>query len=382
MMSVGIRSIAVRLPSTIRTNDYYRKKFPTIVRELEDKSARASVFDDPNATKSHDAWEIEMASYSTDPFRGSVERRRLGPGETPLSLEQGAAEEALAAAGLRPEDVDLLICSSFIPENVNLGDATYLAQRLGLRSSAFNIESACSGTIVSLQTACSMVRAGEYHNVLVVVCSTYSTRATAETVAPFWLLGDGAGAFVVGQVERGRGLLGVKSVHTGESCGLISFVAGDNHNGEPLIRARAEPGAGKVMRDTAARVLPVCCHGAAEAAGVTLSDIDFFVFNTPVAWFDRFASRVLEIDPAKTLTTFPIYGNMSLALTTTNLYHAAKAGLIREGSLVLLFSIGSASSAAAAVMRWSRVGLGPEPAPSPQFGPFMQQPTLEIGASA
>jgi len=362
-MSVGFRSLAVRFPSIIRTNEYYRKRYPEVVSALE-KQVERFLFDDPNATGSNSPWDIEMAPYLRDPFRGAVERRRLGPDDAPLALAEQAATDALVAAGMLPEQVDIVISSSMIPAHLHIGDATFLAQRLGVRGAAFNIESTCNGTVVALQTACALVRAGECRNVLVVVNSTYASRATEESDPSFWPMGDGAGAFVVGPVESGNGLLGVKSIHTGETCGALTFVALNNPGEDPSIRVEVAPGAGKMMRDSVLRALPECCHGAAEAARVKLSDIDFFVFNTPMAWFHSFAARALDIDPAKTLTTFPLYGNISLALTTANLYHAARASSIREGSLVMLFGLGSSSSVGAAVLRWGEVALGPAPAPS------------------
>jgi 3-oxoacyl-[acyl-carrier-protein] synthase-3 len=215
--------------------------------------------------------------------------------------------------------------------------------------------------VIALRTAAALVQAGEHERVLVVVSATYS-RAMDESDVLSWFLGDGAGAFLVAREQPGHGILGSLSVHTAETCGSLFWQAVNDPSGNPRMQIKAAPGSGKMLRDSSVPALRSCCLGAADAAGVALSDIDFFVFNTPVAWFHTFAARALEIDPEKTLTTFPLYGNMGPALTTANLYHAAAEGRIREGSLVLVFGIGSVSSAAATVMRWGRVGLGPAPA--------------------
>jgi 3-oxoacyl-[acyl-carrier-protein] synthase-3 len=379
MTPVGIRSIAVRFPSIVRTNEYYSERFPEVIKALEEQAIK-HVFNGADATELRNSWDIEMAPYMRDPFRGAVERRLLGPGETTLSLEQQAAEEALAAANMRPEEVDLLICSSFVPERHGIGDAALLAGRLGLGGAAFNQESACASALVALQTACALVRSGEYRNVLVVVSTTYS-RVNDEADVMSWWLGDGAGAFLVGPVETDYGLLAVKSLHTADTCNTFYMGLTKSPDGEPVVRMRAEAGTAKVLRDASQRVLQACCVGAAEAAGVRLRDIDFFVFNTPIAWYHQYAVRALEVDPAKTLTTYTAYANVGSALPVVNLYHAAEAGLVREGSLVLVYAIGSVSSAAAAVMRWSKVGLGSMPAPSPALIKAGLVPSLQLSVA-
>ncbi|MFC4943050.1 3-oxoacyl-ACP synthase III family protein [Pseudonocardia sp. GCM10023141] len=359
MLSVGIRSIAVEFPSVVRTNDYWRARYPDVLADAEQKTL-AQVFNPTDPTAASADFDTEMRPYLADVFRGTVERRALGPGETTLLLEERAARKALDAAGLAPADVDLMICCSFLPEHLGLGDAAFLAQRLGLTGSAWNVESTCSGALVALQTASALVRAGEYRTVLVVVSCTYS-RVMDETDTLSWFLGDGAGAYVVGEVPAGQGLLAVNSVHTGETCGAFRWDL-DVHEGAPRIAVRAGTNSGRALRDTSSPVLRHCCLGAVEKAGLAISDIDFLVCNTPLAWYDRFAARALRIDPARTLTTYPRYANIGPALTTTNLYEAASTGMIKEGSLVLLFTVGTVSTAGAAVMRWGDVGLGPAPA--------------------
>jgi 3-oxoacyl-[acyl-carrier-protein] synthase-3 len=118
-----------------------------------------------------------------------------------------------------------------------------------------------------------------------------------------------------------------------------------------------DPNAGRVMRDSAADQLRTCVHGVLARAGAKLDDVSFFIFNTPVAWFARFCARTLGIDPERTISVYPSYGNMGAALTTANLYHAAHAGKIRRGDLVLVYAIGSTSTAGATLMRWGDVAL-------------------------
>ena len=359
-LSVGMRSLAVAFPSVIRTNDYYREKYPDVVAEVESKALARLWKGAEHAEKN--LFSQEMQPYLRDPFRGAVERRVLGPGETALSLETRAATDALKAAGVEAKDIDLVIVASFLPDQVGVGNAPRLAEALGMRCAAWNLETACSGSVVGFQTASGLVQSGQYRNVLVVTSCTYS-RYVDERDTLSWFLGDGAGAFVVGQVEDGYGFLGGKSIHSADTCGTFSYELDiDEETGTPKISMIASSKTGRVLAETATFYVREVCLGAAQAAGVSLSDIDFFIFHTPMPWFVPFAARALEIDPAKTVCTNKFYGNTGPALMPANLHYAVQTGRIKRGDLVLLQSIGSASSAGAVVMRWNAPGLGPSPA--------------------
>ncbi|NER32064.1 MAG: 3-oxoacyl-ACP synthase, partial [Symploca sp. SIO1C4] len=120
----------------------------------------------------------------------------------------------------------------------------------------------------------------------------------------------------------------------------------------------------KLIRDHTKRFLCDCIEGAAAAAGLTLNQIDFFVFSTPFAWFISLCINVLGIDPERTINLYPNYANIGAALPATNLYYAAQLGKFRENSIVLLFSIGASSTAGATVMRWGNVALAPASSPN------------------
>src|SRR5207302_10391987 len=128
--------IAVSLPETVRTNDYYKERYPDQVAALAEKSLGKLWKKDAVTGEAHakpartDAFSVEMAAYLDDPFRGTVERRVVRPGETALSLEKSAAERALGAAKMSANDVDLMIVSSFQPDQLGVGNAAFLARAL------------------------------------------------------------------------------------------------------------------------------------------------------------------------------------------------------------------------------------------------------------
>lgn len=355
----GMRSLAVAFPEQMHRNAYWQDLHPEMVERAE-RSALARLWATSESAASRSLFEQEMAPFLGDPFRGGVERRVLGEGETSLALELRAARDALAAAQMDADDVDLVIDVSFRPDTWGVGNAVVLARELDVDVPAWNLETACSGSVVAFHTACDLVRSGAYRNVLVVVSCTYS-RDIELTDTLSWFLGDGAGAFVVGRLPVGHGCLGHRTINSRETCKTFAYALHADETGEVRVRMGASPETGRVLHDTAEPYLQTCCRGAADRAGVALEDIDFFVFNTPTAWYASFCARALGIPRQKTISTYGRYANIGPALMPANLYHALASERIRPGDLVLLYSVGSSSSVSAAVMRWSEARLGPSP---------------------
>ena len=357
MRSAGIRALAVQLPTTARTNDYWRVHHPELVAAHE-RASLARVFGTADeAAPTAEPFDAEMAAYLADPFRGTVVRRVLtGPS---LALEAAAARAALAAVGLTARDIDLAIVTSFLPDQPGVGNAAFLARELGLRAPAWNLESTCSSALVALQVACAHVRAGDHARVLVVVSCAYS-RVADPRDSLAWFFGDGAGAFVVTAVPAGEGVLGAGTIHTAETCDTFAYhLVGD------AIQIGASKHTSRILRETAGDYLRACCDRALASAGVALGDIALFSFNTPTAWYARTCARVLGVPLERTVDTYPVYANVGPALMPINLHHAARAGRIAAGDLVLVFTVGSVGTASAAVMRWGDVALGPA-VPNPE----------------
>jgi 3-oxoacyl-[acyl-carrier-protein] synthase-3 len=347
----GLKSLAVRFPNTVRTNDYYRNKHPDIVAAAEQRALARLWSKDRLGS---DPFAAAMEPYITDPFRGTVERRVLAPGETALSLEVPVARNALAAMGMSPSDVDMILVCSFLPDQLGVGNAAFLARELGVRRPAWNLESSCSSALIAYQTACALVQSRQCKNVLVVISCTYS-RVTDDTDTLGWFLGDAAGAFVVGAVGKNEGLLGQTTINTTETCDTFYYRA------EPRVRIQCTPSTGRILHETALGYLSECCDGALKSAGLKRRDVDFFVFNTPTAWHADFATRALGIEPARTIDTYPLYANVGPALPLVNAHRAASLGRIKRGDVVLFYSVGSVSTTSAVVTRWSDVALFPVP---------------------
>ena len=358
---VGIRSLALSFPNLIRTNDYWIEKSPNLVAQNKPRRVRLPRPAEPSDNSGLDIWSQEVAPYLPDPFRGSIERRVLAPDESALMLEYQAAKDALDAAQLSPDQVELAIVASLFPEQIGPGNAAYLAHKLELNCPAWNLESTCSSAIIALQNAGALVRSGEYRNVLVVVSHIGSNSVDEEDTLS-WSIGDGAGAFVVDSLQPNQGILGTKIVPTAATCGAYSYELVTDAQGKARMRTRTGENA-SMLAETAVDFVRNCCEGAAAAAGVTLDQIDFFAFNSPTAWYASVCTRALGINPERTINLYPRYANIGPVFAIANLYHAAQSGKIRENDLVLVYTNGAAATAAATVMRWGDVALASVPAP-------------------
>lgn len=353
-MALGIKAVAYAVPEEVRGNDFWYERYPELVASAEERTlARVWARRDAEA---RNLFDETMEPFLGDLFRGAVERRILAEGETSLGLETLAARRALAAARWTPGEVDLLLLTSFIPDQAGPGNAAYLVRDLGLRCPGINIESACSSTLVSLNTAVGLIASGQYRNALVVSSCSYSRFAPPwDTLS--WFMGDGAGAILVGQVPEGRGWVAAHTIHTAASCGTFSLemVVED---GQAVHRMVASKDTGRVMNETAEPCMREVCMGALEKAGIGIEDLACMVTNTPTAWFANFASRVLGIPRDRIVSTYERFANTGPVLIPMNLHETMRQGMLRDGDWVLLYAIGSVSTAVATVVRWSDAALG------------------------
>lgn len=357
--AIGISSLALSFPKLIRTNDYWREKFPELAVPTRTRRRRL-----PKNASIHSEgfkiWSQEVAPYLDDPFRGNVERRVLSHDETSLMLEYRAATEAIEAAKLELGDIDLVISSSLFAQPFRVGN-TPLTQQLNLNCPAWNIESTCSSALVALQNARALVQTGEYRNVLVVV-SQSASHTVDDTDTLSRSMGDGAGAFVVSSLAPNQGILGTKIVSTAVTSGAYVHELVTDAQGRSRIRTQIGENT-SMLAETAVDFVRTCCQGAVAATGLSLDNIDFFAFNTPTPWYASVCVRALNIDPERTINLYSQYANIGLVFPLANLYHAARSRKLKENDLVLVYTNGAGATAGAMVMRWGDVALGTPPAP-------------------
>ncbi|KIG14306.1 3-oxoacyl-[acyl-carrier-protein] synthase, KASIII [Enhygromyxa salina] len=352
-----IASVGVAFPEDVRTNDWWEHHHPQLVAQHRE-ALLAKVWADhtwpPTGASTYDQC---IAPYLEDPFRGTVERRWMGPDDSAQSMELAAAKAAMDAGGFAGADIDLVLVNALRTDSHVIGDGAYLMQKLGMRTPAINFESACSSAVVGFHLASDLIRAGRYRRIMVIACSTY-TRDVDPDNSFSWFLGDGAAAVVVEAApDPEHGLLGAHTIPTLETCGIfyheLALV-----DGAPRLMIRASRRAGKAIRDNSEAYLRTCVDGALSEAGVRLDDIKFLVVNTPTAWYAQFCAKVLGFEMSQIVDNYPRFANCGPALWANNLHTAVSEGRVAPGDLVLGYSIGSVSTASAVVFRAGEIAVG------------------------
>jgi 3-oxoacyl-[acyl-carrier-protein] synthase-3 len=344
MIRAAVRAVAVQFRAERRTNDWYRAHQPDRVAKAEASGLARAFSIEGEATGSFDR---AMAAYVADPFRGATTRFVLGPGETCLDLELRAARAALEASG--DPSFDLLLCTSWLPERfVAPGNAVFHAAALGTQAPAYNVETACSGASACLQLAHGMVQSGLHRRVLCVASSTNSRQARGSLG---WISSDVAAAVVVEGARDGEGLLGACMTNTAATNDVFvnELVVEDDR---AVVRMRVgDHGAAALRQGSGAELVRATCLEALSRAGVRLDAIDYFAFSTPLAWSAQMSADALGVDPSRTIDLFARYANVGAPFPFVHLHEAARAGRIPPGALVLVFTVGSTSSAGAVVLR-------------------------------
>ncbi len=273
---------------------------------------------------------------------GIAERRIAGPGETASSMGEKASRMALEAAGLVPEDIDLIIVGTGTPDRVFPSTACLLQHRLGIRQcAAFDVQAACSGFIFALSVADQYIRAGTARRVLVVGSELNSRLLDWSDRSTCILFGDGAGAAVLGVSDR-PGLLSTHIHSDGQYQDLLyvpnSIVTGDSGTGEddtPYIKMQGNE-VFKVAVNTLGRIV----DETLEANGLQKSDVDWLVPHQANIRIIAATAKKLKMPMEQVVVTVERQGNTSAASIPLALDEAIRDGRIQRGQTVLMEAFG------------------------------------------
>lgn len=161
------------------------------------------------------------------------ERRWTGPDQSTADLAEAAARQALERAGVRPDQLDLIVISTDTPEFVSPSTASVLQHRLGAtRAGTFDINTACAGFVTALDMGAKYIRADEqYQYVLIIGAYNMSKYLNLEDKKTVTLFADGAGAVLLRRDNGagGRGLLASRLLTEGQYNGWMGIYAGGAH---------------------------------------------------------------------------------------------------------------------------------------------------------
>ncbi len=286
-------------------------------------------------------------------------RRVIGPADSLAALATEAGAKAIAAAGLDPTAIDLIILATSTPDDL-FGTAGVVQAGLGAtRAVAFDLTAACSGFVFGLVTAAQFVRTGVYQNILLIGADVLSRWVDWGDRRTCILFGDGAGAVVL-QANPVDQLLGF-SLH---SDGQLNHQLNLNYVPEPkpfLPDVELSQGQyqtvtmnGQEVYRFAVKRVPEVIEKALFEAGFTTADIDWLVLHQANQRILDAAATRLKIAPEKVLSNLANYGNTSAATIPIVLDESARQGKIQPGQVLALAGFGAGLSWGAAIVRWGR----------------------------
>jgi 3-oxoacyl-[acyl-carrier-protein] synthase-3 len=262
---------------------------------------------------------------------GIAERRWADPDETIVDMAEQAASKALAASGVSSADVDLVLVATCTMPTPVPSAAPNLASRLGIEApGAYDISSGCSGFVYAINAASAAVLTGQARNVLVVASERFSGWLDMADRSTCVILGDGAGACVIGAADAP----GLGPVVWGSDGALYDSVAIDERT--RFFRQEGQT----VYRWATGEMAPIAIE-ACRRAGVALEDIKAFVpHQANLRIIDALARRI-GLPNAIVARDIVTSGNTSAATIPIALSRMVEAGEIPSGAPVLLLGFGS-----------------------------------------
>jgi 3-oxoacyl-[acyl-carrier-protein] synthase-3 len=271
---------------------------------------------------------------------GIAERRWADPDETVVDMAEQAGSKALAGSGISNADVDLVLVATCTLDSPVPAAAPTLAYRLGINApGAYDVNSGCSGFVYALNAAAAAVQTGQARNALVVAAERFSGWIDMTDRSTCIILGDGAGAAVVGPADT-PGIGPVVWGSDGEQAQTVTI--------DKETRFFQQEGQ-TVYRWATGQMAPIAVE-ACRRAGVALEDIAVFVPHQANLRIIDALTRRIGLPNAIVARDIVTSGNTSAATIPLALSRMVEAGEIPSGAPVLILGFGSGLAYAGQVL--------------------------------
>src|ERR1700730_11606545 len=287
--------------------------------------------------------------------RTGIRQRHVASEDEPTSrLGQLAAEAALAEAGIKATELDLVIVATSTPDSTFPAVATQIQALLGMTNgAAFDVQAVCSGFIFALAAADKFLASGSHRRALVIGAETFSRLLDWTDRRTCVLFGDGAGAVVL-EAQPGHG--------TAQDRGVLTTPLRSDGRHRDKLYVDGGPSttrttghlrmAGReVFRHAVGMVTDVVSQ-AFEATGTCAGDLDWFVPHQANRRIIDASAEKLGIAPIKVVVTIDLHGNTSAASIPLALALARNDGRIKPGDLVMIEAMGGGFTWASALIVW------------------------------
>jgi 3-oxoacyl-[acyl-carrier-protein] synthase-3 len=271
--------------------------------------------------------------------RTGIRQRHIAePSQTASDLAVEASRAALVAAGIVPQEIDLIIVATATPDYIFPSTACIMQAKLGIKGcAAFDIQAVCSGFVYALAIADKMIRSGQHRCALIVGTEVYSRILDWKDRGTAVLFGDGAGAVIL-RADSKPGIMASVLHADGSYVDILSVpgnVCGGKIVGSPFLQMD-----GQAVFKFAVKVLDEVARETLALCGLTPSDIDWLIPHQANARILEATARKLGIDLSKLVVTVDRHGNTSAASVPLALDVAIRDGRIKPGHKVLLQGVG------------------------------------------
>jgi 3-oxoacyl-[acyl-carrier-protein] synthase-3 len=301
--------------------------------------------------------DLEKVLDTTDVWirerTGISERRIARKDETSGDMAEVAAQRAITAAGISPEDVGLLIVGTTTPDLVFPSTACLLQARLGLPDcGAMDVNAACSGFMYALSIADKYIRCGDVKTALVIGVDKLSAMTDWDDRGTAVLFGDGAGAVVL-QASDEAGILSTHIHAAGRHSDLLSVDVGVSTG------FKAEKGGGIRIQMKGNEVFKVAVRTLGRIVDETLehnnmkkSELDWLIPHQANLRIISATAKKLGMTMEQVVVTVDRHGNTSAGSVPLALDEAVRSGKIKRGEILLLEAFGGGFTWASALIKF------------------------------
>jgi 3-oxoacyl-[acyl-carrier-protein] synthase-3 len=284
-------------------------------------------------------------------------RHIAAPGETTSDLAVEAARKALDAAGIAPEQLDLIVCATLTSDTPIPSTAVWVQRKLGIGAPAFDVNAACAGFSYALSTGTAFIESGQAETVLVIGSEVLSSVMDYTDRTTCILFGDGAGAVVLRPSES-PGVLGSVLGADGRAAEILIIPAGGSARPASHETVDARDHAirmpnGREVFKRAVVEMTNACRELLEKSGYTPEDVDVLIPHQANARILIAVAERLGVPLDKAVVDVETVGNTSAASIPIALDRAWRAGRVKVGDLVLLTSFGAGLAWGANLIRWT-----------------------------
>ncbi|GAB4393045.1 MAG: ketoacyl-ACP synthase III [Gammaproteobacteria bacterium] len=273
--------------------------------------------------------------------RTGIKQRHIAEShETTASMAELACRQALTAAEMNAQDVDMIIVATSTPDRVFPSVACLLQQRLEITNPiiAFDVQAACAGFMCALSVADQFIRTGMVRQALVVGSEIMSRIVDWQDRRTCVLFADGAGAVILSASQEP----GIHSTHLyadGHKSDILftpnDLCAPNLNNGSPYLQMQ-----GREVFKFAVNALSNAVETMLDKHGLQPQDIDWLIPHQANVRIIEGIAKKLALPMHKVITTVDRHANTSAASIPLALDHGIKEGLIKRGQKLLLEGIG------------------------------------------